>query len=175
MICLIGGTYQLDQRSGTYPSKAVVHAWEEIERISRSITDQQIPQLALAVKSYVLTGNCVDNIIWWRSQKLGDDRELVDVILSWEKRLALQHLCEDTSGTPDINLDIIFLPCEHNLRRSIVSRRDISGHLGILNTSQTEVADLQIAVFVDQDVAGFEVAMDNTRRVDILESPLFLD
>jgi hypothetical protein len=117
----------------------------------------------------------VDNIIWWRSQKLGDDRELIDVILSWKKRLALQHLCEDTSSTPDINLDIVFLPCEHNLRGSVVSCGDISGHLGILDTGQTEVADLQIAVLVDQNVAGFEVAMDNACGVDILEASLFLN
>jgi len=96
------------------------------------------------------------------------------MVLSREKRLALQHLCEDTAGTPDINLNIVFLPCEHDLRGSVVSRRDISGHLGILNTGQTEVADLQIAVLVDQDVTGFEVAMDNTCGVDILQSSLFL-
>jgi hypothetical protein len=121
----------------------------------------KIPRLALTANSYVLTGDGVNNIIWWRSQKLGDYRELVDVILPWEKRLAFQHLCEDTSSTPDINLDIVLLPCEHNLRGSVVSRGDISSHLGILDTGQTEVADLQIAVFVDQDIAGFEVAMDN--------------
>ena len=117
----------------------------------------------------------MDNIIWGRAQKLGDDRELVDVILPWEERLSLQHLRENASGTPNIYLDIVFLPCEHDLRGSVVSRRDITGHLGILNTGQTEVADLQIAVLVDQDVAGLEIAMDNACGVDILESPLFLD
>jgi hypothetical protein len=153
----------------------VAHAWEETERISGSITDQHLPQLALSAKSYVLTGNCVDNIIWWRSQKFGDDRKLVDVVLSREKRLALQHLRENTSSAPDINLDVVFLPCEHDLRGSVVSRRDIAGHLGILDTGQTEVADLQIAILVDQDVAGLEIAVDNACGVDILESPLFLD
>jgi hypothetical protein len=172
---IIEEAYQLDQRSGTCPSMVAAHAWEEIERISGSMTDQQLPQLALTAKSYVLTGNCVDNIIWWRSQKLGDDRELVDMVLSWEEWLALQHLREDTPGTPDINLNIVFLPCEHNLRGSVVSRRDIAGHLGVLDTGQTEVADLQIAILVDQDVAGLEIAMDNTCGVDILESPLFPD
>jgi hypothetical protein len=67
------------------------------------------------------------------------------------------------------------LPCEHDLRGSVVSRGDIASHLRILDTGQTEVTDLQIAVLVDQDVAGLEITMDNTCRVDILESPLFLD
>ena len=136
------------------------------------MTDQQLPQLVLTAKSYVLTSNCVNNIIWWGSKKLGDDRELVDVILPWEKRLALQHLRKDTSSTPDINLNIVFLPCKHNLGGSVVSRRDIASHLGVLNTGQTEVADLQIAVLVDQDVAGLEIAMDNACGVDILEPSL---
>jgi hypothetical protein len=44
-----------------------------------------------------------------------------------------------------------------------------------LDTGQTEIADLQIAVLVDQDVAGLEVTVDDTCGVDILESPLFMD
>ncbi len=94
------------------------------------------------------------------------------MILSWEKRLALQHLCEDAPRTPDINLDIVFLPCKHDLRRSVVSRRDIAGHLRILQTRKTEIADLKVAVFVHEDVAGLEIAMDDACGVDILETTL---
>lgn len=67
----------------------------------------------------------------------------IRTIFSWEQRLALQHLCEDTSRTPDIYRDIVFLPREHDLRSSIVSRRNIASHLRILNTGETKVADLQ--------------------------------
>ena len=91
--------------------------------------------------SYILASNSVDNVIWRGSQELSDDRELVDMILSREKRLALQHLCKDTSCTPDINLNIVLLPREHDLGRSVVSCRHISGHLGVLNTGETEIAD----------------------------------
>lgn len=123
-------------------------------------------------KSYVLTGNCVDNIIRWCTQELSDDRELVDVILSREQWLALQHLCEDTPSTPDINLDIVFLPCQHDLRCSVVSGRDISGHLRILDAGQTEIADLKITVLVDKDVAGLQIAMNDTGRVHIFKTTL---
>lgn len=115
----------------------------------------------------------MNHIVWWSTQKLCDDRELVDVILSREQRLALQHLCKDTSRTPDVNLDIIFLPCEHDLGGSVVSRGDISGHLRILNTSEAEIANLEIAVLVDEDVAGLEITMDDACRVDILETTLW--
>lgn len=117
--------------------------------------------------SYVLTGDGVDNIIWRGTQKLGDDGELIDMILSREQWLALQHLGEDTTRTPDINLDIILLPCEHNLRRSVVSRGNVSGHLRILDSCKTEVADLQVTILIYENVAGFEITMNNTCRVDI--------
>jgi hypothetical protein len=106
-------------------------------------------------------------IIWWGTQQLGDDRELVYMILSWEERLALQHLCEDTPRTPDINLNIVLLPCEHDLRGSVISRGNVTSHLRILNSRKAKVADLQIAILVDQNVAGLEITMNNTCRMDI--------
>ena len=102
----------------------------------------------------------MDNIIRRRSQELSNNRELVDVIFSREQWLALQHLREDAARTPDINLHIVLLPCEHNLWRSVVSRGDISGHLGILNTRETEIADLQVAILVYENVAGLEISVD---------------
>jgi len=114
----------------------------------------------------------MDNIIWRGSKELRDDGKLVDMVLSWKKWLALQHLGEDTTGTPDINLHIILLPCKHDFRRSVISRRDISGHLGILQTGKTEVADLEIAVLVYEDIAGLEITMDDTCGVDIFETAL---
>ena len=117
----------------------------------------------------------MDHIIWGGSEKLGDDGELVDVVLPGEEGLALQHLRKDAPGTPDVNLHIILLPCEHDLRRSIVSCRDVSRHLRILDSGQAEVADLEIAVFVDEDVAGLEITMNDPCRVDIFQPALHVD
>jgi hypothetical protein len=103
----------------------------------------------------------MDNIIWRCSQELSDDGELIDVILSREQWLALQHFCEDASRTPDINLYVVLLPCEHDLRRSVVSRGDISGHLGILDTRKTEIADLQVAILVYENIAGLEIPVND--------------
>lgn len=94
------------------------------------------------------------------------------MVLAGEQRLALEHLGKDTSNTPDINFNIVLLPGEHDFRSSVVSRRDIAGHLGVLNTGQTEVANLQIAILVDQNVAGLQVTVDNASRVDVLQSAL---
>ena len=45
----------------------------------------------------VLAANGADNIIWRGAEQFGDDGELVDVVLSGEKGLALEHLGEDAT------------------------------------------------------------------------------
>lgn len=114
----------------------------------------------------------MDNIVRWGSEQLGDDGKLVDVVLAGEQRLALKHLGKDTSNTPNINFNIVLLPSEHDLGSSVISCRDVTGHLGVLNTGQTKVANLQIAVLVDQNVAGLQVTVNNAGRVDVFQSAL---
>jgi len=121
---------------------------------------------------YVFAGNGVDNIIRRSAKKLRDDGELIDVIFAGEEGLALQHLGEDAASTPDVDLDIVFLPREHDLGRTVVSCRNISGHLGVLDTGKTKVADLQIAVFVDENVAGLEITMHDAGGMHIFQPTL---
>lgn len=123
------------------------------------------------IKTYILACNGVDDIIRGCAQELRDDGELVDMVLSGEEWLALKHLREDAASAPDINLDIVLLPCEHDLRGAVVSSRDITGHLGILNTCQTEVADLQVAVLVNQNITRFQVAVDDACGVNVFKTP----
>lgn len=54
------------------------------------------------------------------------------------------------------------LPSEHNFGCSVVAGADVAGHLGVLETGEAKVANLEIAVLIDQDVGGFEVSVDNT-------------
>lgn len=120
----------------------------------------------------VLTADGGDNIIRWCTQELSDDGELVDVVLAWEQGLALQHFCEDTAGTPDVHLNIVLLPREHDLGRSVVSSRDVAGHLRVLNTGETKVADFQVTILVDEDVRGLQITMHDSRRMHIFETTL---
>jgi hypothetical protein len=94
------------------------------------------------------------------------------VVLAGEQRLALEHLGENAAGAPDVHLDVVFLPREHDLRRPVVSRRNVARHLRILDARQAKVADLEVAVLVDQDVAGLQVAVDDAGRVDVLQAAL---
>jgi len=122
--------------------------------------------------SYVFAADGLDDIVWWSSEKLGDNGELVDVVLAWEERLALEHFGKDTSGTPNVDLDVVFLPGKHDLWSSVVSGRDISSHLRVLNSGQTEVANLQIAVLVDKNVARLQISVNNTGGVYVFQTTL---
>lgn len=119
------------------------------------------------MKSHVFTANGLDNVIWWSSEKLCDDGKLIDMIFSREQGLPFQHLGEDAAGAPNIDLDIVLLPREHDLGRPVISRRDIAGHLRVLYASQAEVAYLQVTILIDKDVAGLEIAMNDSGRVDV--------
>jgi len=113
-------------------------------------------------KSHILTRNGVNNIIRRSAQELGDNGELVNVILAGEERLALNHLGKDAPSAPDIDLNIVLLPGEHNLRSTVIPRRHVTRHLRILQSGQTKVANLEIAVLVYEDVAWFEIAVNNS-------------
>lgn len=95
------------------------------------------------------------------------------MILSGEQGLALEHLSKDASGAPDINLDVVFLPGEHDLGGSVVSGGNVTRHLRVLNSGEAKVANLQIAVLVDKDVAGLEIAVDDAGRMHVLEASLW--
>jgi hypothetical protein len=122
--------------------------------------------------THVFTADALDHIIRGSTQELGDDGKLVHVVLAGEQGLALQHLGENTASTPDVDLDVVFLPREHNFRRSVVTCRDITRHLGVLYAGKSEVADLEIAVLIDQNVARLQIAVDDSCGVDIFQSAL---
>ena len=94
------------------------------------------------------------------------------MVLAREQWLPLKHLGENAARAPNVHLYIVLLPREHDLRCSVVSRRDVAGHLRVLYTRQAEVADFEVAVFVDEDVGGFEIAVDDAGGVDVFEAAL---
>lgn len=94
------------------------------------------------------------------------------MVLAWEKRLALKHFSKDAARAPYVNLHVVLLPSEHDLWRPVVPRGDVAGHLWVLYTRQSEVADLQVTVLVDQNVARLQVAMHHASRVDVFQSSL---
>lgn len=96
------------------------------------------------------------------------------MVLAWEQRLSVKHFSKDAARAPDVDLDVILLPGEHDLGGAVISRGHISSHLGVLDPGQAEIADLEIAVLIDEDVAGLQVAMNNTGGMDVFQTALLL-
>jgi hypothetical protein len=92
-------------------------------------------------------------------------------VLSWEQRLAAEHLSQNAAHTPHIDSLCVLLECKHNFRGTVPSRSDVFCHetrvvLGRRGRScETKVADLQIAVGVQKQVGGLEIAVEDVRRV----------
>lgn len=148
----------------------------------KGLNNMQSLGLAMSELVYVLNGigkptnilvcDTSNNFIRRISQYSCDDVELIYVVLSLEKRLPTYHLGENTSSAPYIDFLIIFLPAEHDIRGSIVPGCDIACHLMTLKTCWAEVANLEIAIRVDQYITWFKIAMDDPSRMYILETSL---
>lgn len=92
-------------------------------------------------------------------------------VFAGEQWFSFQHLGKYAPSAPDIHRDIVLLPGQHDFWSPIISRGDVSGHLGILYSSETEITDLarfrigfvammgskylEITILVNEDVAGF--------------------
>ena len=139
--------------------------WENMSARSDS-------QSGVISSSYVFAANGLNDVVWWCTEELCDDRELVDMVLAWEKRLALEHFGKDATSTPDVDFDVVFLPGEHDLWSSVVSSRDVSSHLRVLNSGQTEIANLQITVLVDENITGLQISVDNTGGMYVFQTTL---
>ena len=64
---------------------------------------------------------------------------------------------------------------QHDLRRAVPPRRNVLGHEALLlllveAASETKVADLELAVCVDEKVTGFEITVKDIRRVNVLQT-----
>ena len=71
----------------------------------------------------------------------------------------------------------VLLEGQHDLRRTVPTRRDVFRHerrifvwSGVESPGQSKVADLQFAVGVDEQVAGFEVTVEDVGAVDVFET-----
>lgn len=82
-----------------------------------------------------------------------------------------------------LRITYIVREAQHDLWRAVPSSSDIFGHealvsgglggwcssaSGSVSTSQTKVANLQLAIGVDQQVAGLQVSVQDIGRVDVL-------
>lgn len=146
----------------------------DFQRILRSIIGCQHPNRTnqLHEWTYILAIHSFHDLFGRLAQGLSDKRKLVHMVFSREERLSWHHFRQNAPDTPDIYSIAIFLPCQHDLRCSIVSCCDIACHLVVLLSSQSEIADFQITIFVDQEIAGFKVTVNHPGWMKIFQSTL---
>lgn len=96
---------------------------------------------------------------------VGQQLQLVEVILPREEGAPVHHLAEDAPSGPDVDLRGVVALHEEELRGTVPTSDDVvgqlRGHGGVVRAGETKVADTQIARDVAEEVRGLEVAMDD--------------
>lgn len=110
--------------------------------------------------------------------------ELIHVVASLEDRLPSEQLRQDASNTPHIDSRAVVCKAQHDLGGAVPSGRDVLGHEalvrgafllrrtagGRVSPRKSEVADLELAVGVDKEVSGLEIAVKDVGGVDVLQA-----
>jgi hypothetical protein len=100
------------------------------------------------------------------------------VITAREEGTPSEELSEDTSNGPDVDCLGVHLERQHDLGCTVptgshIFRHDANllacGDAGLDASGQSEVANLEIAVGIEKQVGGFQVAMDNVGAVNRFE------
>src|SRR5579863_4434995 len=103
-------------------------------------------------------------------------------ILSRKEWPVLKHLGENAPSAPNINRNIVFLPCEHDIGGPIIPFRYVAGHLRTLYSGGTKITNLgcqlgcqltksrmipgphfEIAILIYKNVAWF-LSYENDKR-----------
>ncbi|KAG5458717.1 MAG: hypothetical protein BJ554DRAFT_1008, partial [Olpidium bornovanus] len=103
------------------------------------------------------------------AEAVEDEGELVVVVPPREQGLPAEHLGEDAPDAPDVDRLGVLLERQHDLRCAVPPRGDVLGHevvrpvalVGAGAAGEAEVADLKVAVGVQQQIAGFQVAVQH--------------
>jgi hypothetical protein len=95
----------------------------------------------------------------------------VHVVAAGEERAAVDELHEDAADGPDVDGRRVVGGVEQQLGRAVPPRHHVLRHHVAVGgrARQPEVADLEVAVGAEQQVAGLEVAVDHAGGVDVLE------
>ena len=116
-------------------------------------------RVGVADERHVFACDGTDDVLGRCSQEFGNDGELVNIyarvnktpdygvspsrtIFTREQWFPFQHLGKYAPGAPDINRNIVLLPGQHDFRSPVVTCRDVSGHLRVLDAGKTEITDL---------------------------------
>ena len=106
------------------------------------------------------------------AEHLQDEVELLDVVTSWEERFATEELAKDAANGPDVDGGAVHLLADEKLGGTVPAGDDVLGLEAkfAIFAGEAEVADFEVAVGIEEEVGGLEVAMEHMGGVDILEA-----
>ena len=97
-------------------------------------------------------------------------------VLAREQRLAAEHLGENAADGPDVDGLGVLLEGQHDFGSTIPASGNVFRHearvvlLRRCRAGQTKIANLEIAVGIQQEVGGLQVAMEHVGRVHRFQS-----
>ena len=102
-----------------------------------------------------------------------DEIQLGWVARSLQEGTSTEHLSNDASNTPHIDLGRVDLATQQELRGAVPKRNDLVReplHLGIPGPGQAPVSNLELALPVDEKVRRLEIAVDNPVGVHVVHA-----
>lgn len=121
-----------------------------------------LPGQIVADKSHIFMCGC--------SQNRNRSFDLVQVIVSREQRSSTKQLSENAADAPHIQSVGVVASIQNNFWSSIPSCNHIlrqSSRRLFIASGQPEVANFEVAVLIQQQVARFQVSMNNIGAVDV--------
>jgi hypothetical protein len=115
---------------------------------------------------------------WWRIKSFQADeasKNLSYSLITWEYRLANHDFGQNTAETPYVYTFIILVGPEQDFRCPIPTGSNVFGQYRRIivvlgdGSYESEVADLNKTLGVEEYVAGLQVPMDDFATVQILE------
>mmetsp|Transcript_33887 Transcript_33887/g.100659 ORF Transcript_33887/g.100659 Transcript_33887/m.100659 type:complete len:438 (+) Transcript_33887:197-1510(+) len=122
----------------------------------------------------------LDRLHVLRGGAAGDLHDAIQLVHgggSWEDGLPGDELSQDAAHAPEVDALRVRGGAEEDLRGAVPARRDVVRQHGVLGVvvhlhdapGQAEVADLHLAVGVQEDVRGLDVAVQHRPRVHVLQ------
>mmetsp|Transcript_52402 Transcript_52402/g.162021 ORF Transcript_52402/g.162021 Transcript_52402/m.162021 type:complete len:362 (-) Transcript_52402:63-1148(-) len=156
---------------------------EEVDRRGRCLPENLLERLAhgrgqrLDELSALVVGYLAELLTSWCAQEGDDELQLMLRVVAREKRLPPQHLRKDAADGPDVDGSGVVDPGAEDLRCPVPARADVLRHgarLELLvrkaHARKPKVTDFEVAICVNKQVPGLEVAVDHLRRVHVLHA-----
>ncbi|GER42986.1 HipA protein [Striga asiatica] len=114
------------------------------------------------------------------SENADDEPELGQAVVTRENGLTAHDFGKDAARGPDVDGGPVIVAREEKLGGAVPASDHVLGHeaaIGAAGAGQPEVADLEVAVGVDEEVPGLKVPVENVRvhqlvhHVQVLKAP----